>query len=336
MAVGMTLDQHPNFRDLINITSEDLGIIPELVEKDYWVTRVLRALASDSSLKKQIIFKGGTSLSKGWKLIDRFSEDVDLLTTGPEFSAPPTKAERAKLFGQIIECIERETPLKRPSIEKLPENEQNFLYFRGKWNCSVRLQLPGRQIARGSNPAEYVFLEMGFRGGPQPIDRIGLNSFIGEAILGGRTADADRLSDYADDFQPFEFVLLHPTRTFVEKLLALDASLAKGAEYVRTRHYSDVSSLYTRFEGMQTLIRSPDFRQLARDAIKIGNEYFGTTVDPDLNLAKSPALNLEPEQIEILERQYKAEAAYYFKGQQPFSEILDTLNKIREDLIAAS
>src|SRR5436309_10756697 len=103
MAVGMTLDQHPDFRDLIVITSDDLGIIPELVEKDYWVTRVLRALASDSSLKKQIIFKGGTSLSKGWNLIDRFSEDVDLLTTGPEFSAPPRKAERANLFRQIVE-----------------------------------------------------------------------------------------------------------------------------------------------------------------------------------------------------------------------------------------
>jgi hypothetical protein len=334
MAVGMTLDQHPDFRDLIVITSEDLGIIPELGEKDYWVTRVLRALATNSSLKKQIIFKGGTSLSKGWKLIDRFSEDADLLTTGPEFSAPPGKAERANLFRQIVECVERETPLKRPSIEKLPEDEQNFLYFRGKWNCSVRLPLPGRHIARGSNPVEYVFLEMGFRGGPHPIEMVSLNSLIGEAILAGKTGDADRLSDYAEDFQPFEFVLLHPTRTFVEKLLALDASSAKGIEHVRTRHYSDICSLYNRFEGMQTFIRGPELRQLARDAIQIGNEHFGTKVDPDLNLAKSPALNLKPEQIEILERQYKAEGTYYFKGQPAFRELLDTLDSIREDLIA--
>jgi len=331
----MTLDQHPNFRDLINITSEDLGIIPELVEKDYWVTRVLRALASDSSLKNQIIFKGGTSLSKGWKLIDRFSEDVDLLTTGPDFSDPPAKAERVKLFGQIIECVERKTPLRRPSTDKLSEDEKNFLYFRGKWNCSVRLPLPGRNIAPGSNAVEYVFLEMGFRGGPQPFEMVALNSMIGEEILAGKAGDTDRLSDYADDFRPFDFVLLYPTRTFAEKLLALDASLARGIEHVRTRHYSDVSSLYTRFKGMQTFIRSADFRQLARDAITIGNEYFGTNVDPDLNLAKSPALNLEPKQIEILERQYKAEAAYYFKDQRPFREVLETFNRIREDLIAA-
>jgi len=59
----MTLDQHPDFRDLIIITSSEMRMIPELVEKDYWVTRVLRALAGDSSLEKQIIFKGGTSLN---------------------------------------------------------------------------------------------------------------------------------------------------------------------------------------------------------------------------------------------------------------------------------
>ena len=68
------------------------------------------------------------------------------------------------------------------------------------------------------------------------------------------------------------------------------------------------------FPRMQKFIRGPEFRKLARDAIKIGNEYLGSDTDPELNLAKSPALNLRPEQIEVLERQYKAEAAYYFKG----------------------
>jgi hypothetical protein len=330
----MTLDQHPDFRDLIVITASELRIIPELVEKDYWVTCVLRVLARDSSVEKQIIFKGGTSLSKGWKLIDRFSEDVDLLTTGPGFSAPPGKAARAALFRRIIECVERETPLNRPSVEGLPPEEREFLCFKGQSNCSVRLPLPGRKIGRGSNPVDYVFLEMGFRGGTHPIDTVRLNSLIGEAILVGRAGGPDRLSDYAEDFRPFEFVLLHPTRTFVEKLLALDAGFARGIDHVRTRHYSDVCSLYTRFPEMSTFVRGCEFRKLARDAIEIGNENFGTKVDPDLNLAKSPALDLKPEQIEVLERQYKAEAAYYFKGQPAFGELLLTLDSIREDLTA--
>jgi len=330
----MTLDQHPDFRDLIIITSDELRMIPELVEKDYWVTRVLRALASDSSLEKQIIFKGGTSLSKGWKLIDRFSEDVDLLTTGPGFSACPNKRARATLFGRIVECVERETPLKRPNIEGLPQGERDFLYFKGKFNCSVRLPLPGREARRDSDPVDYVFLEMGFRGGPDPIETISLNSLIGEAILAGKTGEPDRLSDYAKDYRPFEFVALHPSRTFVEKLLALDASLAKGIGYVSTRHYYDVCSIHTRLPKMQKFICGGEFRRIARDAIEIGNKYFGSNTDPDLNLAKSRALNLRADQIEILERQYKAEADYYFKGQPAFGELLHTLENIREDLTA--
>src|SRR5262249_46494113 len=172
--------------------------------------------------------------SKGWKLIDRFSEDVDLLTTGPEFSAPPLKAARSALFRRIIECVERETPLERPNVEGLPPDQRDFLWFKGKSNCSVRLPLPGPRVERGSDPADYVFLEMGFRGGTHPIDTVRLNSFIGEAILVSE-AVASQLSNYAEDFTPFEFVLLHPTRTFVEKLLALEGALARGIEHVRTR-----------------------------------------------------------------------------------------------------
>jgi len=47
------------------------------VEKDYWITLVLQRL-STSRFRDEAVFKGGTSLSKGYRLIDRFSEDVDL------------------------------------------------------------------------------------------------------------------------------------------------------------------------------------------------------------------------------------------------------------------
>ena len=72
------LAQRDDFKELINIAAHQLTIRPEIVYKDYWATSALRAIASDPNLHKQIIFKGGTSLSKGWKLIDRFSEDLDI------------------------------------------------------------------------------------------------------------------------------------------------------------------------------------------------------------------------------------------------------------------
>lgn len=65
------------FSDTLRATAQHLGIRFEFVEKDYWITLVLEEL-SRSKFSESSVFKGGTSLSKGHNLIDRFSEDVDL------------------------------------------------------------------------------------------------------------------------------------------------------------------------------------------------------------------------------------------------------------------
>jgi predicted nucleotidyltransferase component of viral defense system len=68
------------FSDSIRITSQQMKIKDVFVEKDYWITLVLSQLAK-SEYASQTVFKGGTSLSKGFGLIDRFSEDVDIAIT---------------------------------------------------------------------------------------------------------------------------------------------------------------------------------------------------------------------------------------------------------------
>jgi hypothetical protein len=55
----MTPDRHLEFNNLVEITASNLNILPGLVLKDYWVTRILRTFATDSELSKNIIFKGG-------------------------------------------------------------------------------------------------------------------------------------------------------------------------------------------------------------------------------------------------------------------------------------
>ena len=62
---------------MIQVISEEKGIDEASVEKDWWVTMVLYALFH-SSISNYLLFKGGTSLSKGWGIINRFSEDIDL------------------------------------------------------------------------------------------------------------------------------------------------------------------------------------------------------------------------------------------------------------------
>jgi hypothetical protein len=72
--LSLPKDQQLN---LFNQTGEVTGLPPYAIEKDAWVTLVLRMLFA-SKLHDQIVFKGGTSLSKGYNLIERFSEDIDL------------------------------------------------------------------------------------------------------------------------------------------------------------------------------------------------------------------------------------------------------------------
>ena len=63
------------FTTAINLASEKFGILPAVVEKDYYVTLILRKLSEKTDY---IVFKGGTSLSKCYKVIKRFSEDIDI------------------------------------------------------------------------------------------------------------------------------------------------------------------------------------------------------------------------------------------------------------------
>src|ERR1700686_4967130 len=69
------LHNHKQFPDLIRIIAEQKGIDPALVEKDYWITHSLYGL---QKLGLTFELKGGTSLSKGFQIIDRFSEDIDI------------------------------------------------------------------------------------------------------------------------------------------------------------------------------------------------------------------------------------------------------------------
>ena len=83
----MKLFQHVDFDQAIIRAAEHFkpqGLRPAMIEKDYYVTEVLRAIGAATD---KVIFKGGTSLLKGWNLIARFSEDIDIFLDPPRLSA---------------------------------------------------------------------------------------------------------------------------------------------------------------------------------------------------------------------------------------------------------
>ena len=78
------LHEHKDFKSLLDIVADEMGIEAGLVEKDYWIMHTLYGLKKQGF---QFELKGGTSLSKGFQIIDRFSEDIDIhITPDPEMN----------------------------------------------------------------------------------------------------------------------------------------------------------------------------------------------------------------------------------------------------------
>ncbi len=66
------------FAQLLNFAANTLNIRPEFIEKDYWITRALQKMSQNVNAEK-VVFKGGTSLSKAYRLTNRFSEDIAVI-----------------------------------------------------------------------------------------------------------------------------------------------------------------------------------------------------------------------------------------------------------------
>ena len=102
----MRLCEHPDFEQAVLNAAEhfkEQGLRPAVIEKDYYVTEALRLIAEAAG--NHVIFKGGTSLSKGWGLINRFSEDIDLFLDPQSFDPPPGKNKLDKKLKNLRDAV---------------------------------------------------------------------------------------------------------------------------------------------------------------------------------------------------------------------------------------
>ncbi len=189
-----------DYRDAVVETAARLGIAERQIEKDYWVTETLRELVR--RFDGRFLFKGGTSLSKAYRLVERFSEDIDLLL----LSEPGTETEElldaiALAAGEVC------------GSEPTTESRKDGLARRMLVNYS---ELANTRRVRGM--LRRIVVEPGVRGGPIPNERRSIEALMAQAL----GADAEY-----DDLTAFEIDVLHPARTMVEKLFAVDAIAAK-------------------------------------------------------------------------------------------------------------
>ncbi|MBO6264213.1 MAG: nucleotidyl transferase AbiEii/AbiGii toxin family protein, partial [Clostridia bacterium] len=108
------------FSDTILSVSRELNIVPALIEKDYYVTLLLKALRDKIP---GLLFKGGTSLSKCHKIIDRFSEDIDLTLDNEHYS----QSKKRKANKAVIEACDELgfTVANREFVEKHSHGNYN-------------------------------------------------------------------------------------------------------------------------------------------------------------------------------------------------------------------
>ncbi len=175
--------------------AEALGLpSPELVEKDFWVVRVLSAIHALSNAHRTFVFGGGTSLCRAYRLIDRMSEDIDLRVIGPDdFSRADRRAIREEVDVALTQIGLTGEGYKKSSFDEYRKTEFNLPYA---------LTMPASGILRQQIKLELAFYPLQFEAQPQTV-----GSFLNQ--VSGRPVE----------LEGFPCVALEETAA--EKLLAL-------------------------------------------------------------------------------------------------------------------
>lgn len=242
------------FEDLIKLTSESLNIPDIFIEKDYWVTYILKNI-SESEFRNSVVFKGGTSLSKAYHLISRFSEDIDLaLLCNGELS----DGQRKKKL-KDVECTATAglTNAEQQAVQSGREAGSKGSKYRKTWWEYERLALDGNF----GQAHPYLLLEINSFADPNPHSLLQLQSYIG-AFLQTHN-DQSTINNFG--LTPFEINVLSTKRTMAEKIMGLvrashqctnnDAS--KLAQKIR--HIYDIFYLTTKDNTVKAWLTSDEF-----------------------------------------------------------------------------
>lgn len=210
------------FRDMILLTSQKLEVSEDIVEKDYYVTLILKKL---SQIDYPIVFKGGTSLSKAFNVIDRFSEDIDIT-----FSEHLGEARRKKLKYKILKPIADELGLVIRNFDSV-ESDKNLNHYDFYYE-----PVAGDRVINAIPP--YVKLETSLMSYSFPTEERKLGNYILDAL----GAD-EKVLISAYDLQPFPMRVQSLNRTLIDKIFALCDYYLQGKAHRNARHLYDIYKL---------------------------------------------------------------------------------------------
>jgi len=231
-------------RDIINRVQAETGLNRQMIEKDWWVTAVLRALFA-LPYAEHITFKGGTNLSKCWHLISRMSEDIDI-AIDREYLGFSGKLSKTQISDKLrrASCSFVREKLQFDLKERLIKDGIKESDFNVSVNITPITTTDPETIEVEYQPTfdgspyirSKVKIEVSGRSMSEPFAPVDINSFIDEVFT------------QAPFTEPrFEVRAVVPQRTFLEKTFLLHEEFAKPKENVRvermSRHLYDIGQI---------------------------------------------------------------------------------------------
>jgi predicted nucleotidyltransferase component of viral defense system len=226
-------------RLFIDNIANQTGLSALAIEKDWWVTMVLKALF-ETTCSDFLVFKGGTSLSKGWNLIERFSEDIDVAISREFFgitniSSKNQREKLRKLSSKYIQeklIVEITQKMQEAGIENFTvELEPTEVSDKDPQVIYVRYSSLYPENHYLNNWAK---IEISCRSLREPFVPVNIRSIIAENYPN---------ESFSDEY--FNVNIVSPKRTFLEKAFLLHEALQKGRIHSKrmTRHLYDLHKL---------------------------------------------------------------------------------------------
>ncbi|MFZ0802809.1 MAG: nucleotidyl transferase AbiEii/AbiGii toxin family protein [Terriglobales bacterium] len=300
------LHERSDFKALVETVADSEKINdPALVEKDYWIMHAVYGL---KHLGLTFELKGGTSLSKGFGIIQRFSEDIDIriepfgglqVDTNPNHEKPQHVESRRQFYEKLREKI------KIPGITAV---ERDTTYDDETLrNAGLRLSYE-THFGSIAGLKDGILLEVGFDQ-TTPNRAVTISSWVVQF------ANAKQLQ-YSDN-RALDIPCYNPEYTFVEKVQAV---VRKYGQFKVTgkvptnflRHYYDIHQLLD-VDAVQKFIGIPEYSEHKKKRFKSLNQ----------NVAESGAFTIQDENVrKQFEAEYSKTAPLYYRGQIPFDKLL--------------
>jgi hypothetical protein len=333
---------------LFGETGAARGIANTIIEKDFWVCWTLKRLFElQQEDAPTLIFKGGTSLSKAFGAIRRFSEDIDLSFDRAELGYSGdrdpekegiSKKQASKLIEELMGDVERHIAEKLFPALRAEIAHHLGEPINGEWSLEIDAgdaQTVNFHYPTALPPAEYehmayitprVKLELGARGDPWPTEQKVIRPYAAE--------------DYPDFFDNPDCTatVLSARRTFWEKATALHAETHRPKDSPTpqyfSRHYYDIAMLLDTDDGKAT---AADFKLL--EQVAKHKAVFFRSGWASYDTARPGALRLMPDDARIkdLRADYRNMAPMMFDEKPlPFDDILARLQKLQDTINASS